>query len=281
MMKIQCDYCGNTYEDTQPNCPSCGAPNQSHNDNDVKPRTIQELKKWYADRKLPPPEITRFFIGVNYRLPRAFGIYKDDNGDFIVYKNKADGSRAIRYKGKDEQYAVNELWLKLKDEIVHQKSLNSRRTTSSHNHRVYTRTASNRTIITMMIIWLVLAVAATSFNKYSHRNDGYYKYDNAYYYNDANTWYIYDNLKWYETTVPDQYDSSYSDPYYMGRTYEDIDWKSLDRDFNSSSSENLKNFSDVKNSQAYQNNHTSNDSDYDWGDNDSWDSGGTDWDSDW
>ena len=123
-MKIQCDYCGNTYEDTLEKCPDCGAPNPSHQ-NTGKPKTIEELKDWYKKRNLPDPEVTRFFIGVDYKNPKAFGIYKDDStGDFIVYKNKADGSRAVRYQGKDEQYAVNELYQRLKDEIVHQKHLN-------------------------------------------------------------------------------------------------------------------------------------------------------------
>ena len=95
-MKVQCDFCGNTYEDYLPKCPSCGAPNPSHHEGDKQPRTIEELKKWYEDRQLPPPETTRFFIGVDYKEPRAFGIYKDGStGEFVVYKNKAGGSRAI------------------------------------------------------------------------------------------------------------------------------------------------------------------------------------------
>lgn len=41
-------------------------------------------------------------------------------------------------------------------------------------------------------------------------------------------------------------------------------------------------FSDVKQSTVYEDNHTSSsDSNYDWGGTDSWDSGGTDWGSDW
>ena len=122
-MKIKCDYCGNTYEDTLHQCPDCGAPNPSHK-NEKGPKTIEELQQWYKNRNLPAPEVTRFFIGVDYKEPRAFGIYKDDNGDFIVYKNKGDGSRAVRYQGKDEEYAVNELYQRLKDEIVHQKANN-------------------------------------------------------------------------------------------------------------------------------------------------------------
>ena len=88
-MKIKCDYCGNTYEDTASQCPNCGAPNPSHQ-NSNNPKTIEELKIWYRDRNLPAPEVTRFFIGVDYKEPKAFGIFKDANGEFVVYKNKAD-----------------------------------------------------------------------------------------------------------------------------------------------------------------------------------------------
>ena len=64
----------------------------------------------------------RFYIGENYKLPKAFGIYQDEaSGDFIVYKNKADGTRVIRYQGGDEAYAVNEIYLKLQSEALRQK----------------------------------------------------------------------------------------------------------------------------------------------------------------
>ena len=49
--------------------------------------------------------------------PKAFGIYKDSDGNFVVYKNKGDGTRAERYRGKDEAYAVNEIYQKLRSEI--------------------------------------------------------------------------------------------------------------------------------------------------------------------
>ncbi len=94
------------------------------NDKNNNPITIEELQEWYKARNLPPYETTRFFIGIDHKGPRAFGIYKDDNGDFIVYKNKENGQRAIRYQGSDEEYAVNELYQKLKEEIIHQKAVN-------------------------------------------------------------------------------------------------------------------------------------------------------------
>lgn len=122
-MKKVCDYCGSGYDDGLDSCPHCGAPNNFIRRGTGVPRTIEELKQWYKDANLPPEETTRFFIGRNYTEKRAFGIYKDEStGDFIVYKNKDNGQRAIRYQGKDEAYAVNELYLRLKEEITNQKA---------------------------------------------------------------------------------------------------------------------------------------------------------------
>lgn len=83
------------------------------------PGSIGELKLWYEYQNLPPQSVTRFFIGENYTQPKAFGIYQEGE-NFIVYKNKADGSRAIRYNGKNESYAVNELFERLVQEIDNQ-----------------------------------------------------------------------------------------------------------------------------------------------------------------
>ena len=121
-MKITCEYCGTLMEDTAPACPSCGAPN-GHIPRAANgiPQTIEELKDYCAKQNLPLEQM-RFFIGVDYREPKAFGIYKDPNsGRCIVYKNKSDGSRAIRYEGTDEAYAVNEMYQKLKSEVANQK----------------------------------------------------------------------------------------------------------------------------------------------------------------
>ena len=67
----------------------------------------------------------------------------------------------------------------------------------------------------------------------------------------------------------------------MGRTYEDVDWESTDEDIAKNGDGSIKNITDVEDSTLYQDDHSS-DSDYDWdSDSDSWDSGGSDWDSDW
>ena len=89
-----------------------------------QPTTIEEFKQWYEGQGLPSEEVTRFFIGKNITAPKAFGIYKNEQGEYVVYKNKANGERAIRYQGSDEAHAVGELFLRLKDEIANQRSKN-------------------------------------------------------------------------------------------------------------------------------------------------------------
>lgn len=121
-------------DDHATQCPACGAANPAFvREAKQTPKTIAELEDWYKARNLPPYETTRFFIGIDYKKPKAFGIYKDGSGDFVVYKNKADGSRAIRYRGKDEAYAVNELYLRLKEEILNQKNNSAHRKTQQHS----------------------------------------------------------------------------------------------------------------------------------------------------
>ena len=85
------------------------------------PKTIEELKD-YCERNGFTSSKTRFFVGFDYKGAKAFGIYKDEaTGEFVVYKNKADGSRAVRYRGTDEEFAVVELYDRLQTEIANQK----------------------------------------------------------------------------------------------------------------------------------------------------------------
>ena len=195
-MKIKCEYCGNYLSDTDEKCPSCMAPNEhlKRVGNEV-PQTIEELKIWYQDHNLPPEEVTRFFIGKNIKEARAFGIYLDDKtGNYVVYKNKGSGERAVRYEGKDENYAVNELYLKLKEEIQNQKALNG-----NHNYPKSNGVpASNRfksdkegfekmkkTIFGVAIFFLFMSFLPFLLLRIYHfvtYNDGYYESNHQLYY---------------------------------------------------------------------------------------------------
>ena len=116
----KCEYCGSTITSNDQKCPNCGASNPLYVVDTPRviltPHTIAELQEYCAERNMPLLRM-RFFIGENYTEPKAFGVYYDEaSGDYITYKNKADGTRAVRYRGPDEQKAVSELYLKLLDE---------------------------------------------------------------------------------------------------------------------------------------------------------------------
>lgn len=262
-MKTQCNFCGNWISDTDETCPNCGAINE----NCVRgakeaPKTIEELKTWYTAHNLPPEEVTRFFIGKNYTQPKAFGIY-EENGEFIVYKNKADGTRAVRYQGRDEAYAVNELYQKLKEEIANQKARNG--------HNGGNRNSGGKKNGTSPITYFLIALACIfligfiSVKLDNSPSRGYYRYqDDVYYY--LNDWYIYDYSynNWSYTSVDSEL-SGNADTYYESSTY--------------SSSYGVSDFEYTSYYQDWQS--SSWDDDSSWDSSDSWDSGSTDWGSDW
>lgn len=197
-MQVQCEYCNSWINDTDEQCPNCGAANSKLTRVAKQtPTTIEELKSWYRARNLPPYETTRFFIGQNYTGPKAFGIYQDGN-NFVVYKNKADGSRAIRYKGKDEAYAVNELYLRLKEEILNQKSMNiskrnaaptrsSEQTYPTERKLTGCRGCLFHLLPTPILICLIAIVALIAFCVVAVIIDSYDAQSNSYYLNEAKT----------------------------------------------------------------------------------------------
>lgn len=206
-MKIKCNYCSASFDDYLAECPYCGAPNEGvvRTVSD-QPLTIEQLQDWYKSKGLPPYETTRFFIGIDYKQPRAFGIYKEpDTGKVVVYKNKDNGERAIRYQGTDEAYGVNELFQRLKQEIIQQKMNNVRKKSdgsASDGHLTAGEAASavgdvasgighviGKILIQVIAIIggaigliIVIGTVLLAFTP----SDGYYSYnDNYYYYDDS------------------------------------------------------------------------------------------------
>ena len=119
---VQCAFCGNLIEETCSKCPHCGSVNASvRRFTDDTPQTIAALKTWYEAHRLPPYEVTRFFIGVDTPAPKAFGICTADR-QTLLYKNLPDGTRTVLYHGPDEAYAAAEFYRCLKQEILKQKA---------------------------------------------------------------------------------------------------------------------------------------------------------------
>ena len=266
-MNVKCDYCGAMIDETLKVCPQCGAPLSGKNrTSSEQPKTIEELKVWYIAHHLPPPEITRFFIGKDIPDPKAFGIFKNGVGDFVVYKNKSTGERVIRYKGADEAYAVNELYQRLKAEIVDQKGRQpsgpSRPASSAYS--APSKKKKRKGCLIAILIFLAFVIFAAIFDKTPP--NGYYNYQGTQYYHQGSSWYYYDDATddWYKSSGLDEINSDNANDYridnHVGKDFEASTW------YDAGNTNNDYDWDD--------------DDDWDYG-SDDWDSGSTDWDSDW
>lgn len=304
-MRSKCEYCGSYIESTEENCPNCGAVNPNHQRNAAGvPQTLEELKDFCARHSLPLEQM-RFFIGEDYKKPKAFGIYQDGDGNFVVYKNKADGSRAIRYKGTDEAYAVHELYLKLQSEVQKQKTRRSasaaEQTGGKPNHQgqntnrlsgvwaSFSPREKRRLIGSLLLVLFFFSILAFDAMV---PDKGYYSYEGSYYYYDYQDWYRFDReqLDWVpadmahtpldrhynhylikNNSASSQYiepiDSEYYDAFSASQSVWEEDDSSIRED--SSGSDSSWDDSDWD------------DSDWDWDSGSDWDSSYTDWDSDW
>ena len=218
--------------------------------------SVQELLDRAAERNMPL-ERMRFFINEDRKEPRCFGIYQDQfTGHWVVYKNKADGSRAVRYSGPDEAYAAQEIWAKSNSEIE------LRRARARPARR--SPEAIRREKIKNGLIALLVA-AAIGYGAYMAAKEprrGYYVYNDDVLYYQNSAWYYfddyYDDWSYYDEPEGDDW---YQDAYY-GSSYpfEDSDYA-------------------FDNSEYYR--EPDSDSDSDSSIFDSWDSSDTDWSSDW
>ncbi len=268
-MQIKCSYCGNFIEESDEKCPYCGAANEG-----IKrtvtgtPRTIEELKA-FAEEKSIPLDKFGFHIGEDYKGPKAFGIYRDEaSGKFIVYKNKSDGQRSVRYEGNDEAYAVNEIYQKLKEQVTDYKNFRLQKGKSANPSSRGKKPFSKSTLVFLIIVAFIIIVALlpdegskSSYDFYSYGGNRY-RYDS-----ETDLWYLYDySDSVYEETTPPSELVDNADDYYdyteeYTRQTTDSDWDD-DSDYDWDTSDSW---------------------DSDWGTSDSWDSdwGGGDWDSDW
>lgn len=287
-MAHKCEYCGQSIEDNLEKCPNCGAVNSNYQRAAItQPKTIEELKLWYKQMNLPPEETTRFFIGKDHRAAKCYGIYQDpDTNKFVVYKFKADGTRAVRYEGDDEAYAVNEIFQKLREVIAVQKGMNAvpnygKSSSGSYTSRKKKKSSFKPILITMVCVWMFgafvtfgIALGGCMGGKHPER-DRYYQYEDEYYYNFRGKYYRYDldDDDWYYYGTDAPFDVDEYEDYEIDRGSYDVG-NFQDSDV----------YHDWYDSQENNDSYDNDDSGWDsgWDSGDSWDSDyGSDWDSDW
>ncbi len=295
-MARTCPNCGTRVDENSKYCQHCGTSLSNAVTPAAKklPQTIAELQAWYTYHHLPPETVTRFFIGKNITEPKAFGIFKNDQGEFVVYKNKSTGERAVRYQGTDEAFAVNELYQKLRDEVQKQKARQGSKNVSTQQRnapaprRSYSRTpqssysgkpsggSGSYSLFSgsgfLKKTGIAGAIIAGLFGIYSLADkvpDGYYRYNGIEYYHQGSSWYRYNAgyNNWSQTGsmgdfITDENASSYRIYDHEGMRFEDTQW------YDDGSSYDNDSWSD-------------DDDDSDWDDDDDWSSDDTDWDSDW
>lgn len=278
-MRQKCEYCGNWIDDTDAVCPHCNGPN-AHMvvSGEGVPKTIEELQEFCKRHNLPLQQM-RFFIGENYTKPKAFGIYRDGL-DVVVYKNKADGSRAVRYRGKDEAYAVNEIYQKMKSEIALQrKSAAAKRSehASQEMKKARRKGLIAKIVAVVGCLMMVIGIGAVLFAGTTSR--GYYDYNGTQYYYQSDSWYVYDtaNSSWEHEYDPPSTLTENADDYWEGRSY--------DSSYGTSDFSESVFYDDGSSSSTWDDDDDWDsdwdDDDWDWDSGDSWDTGTTDWDSDW
>ena len=84
----------------------------------MKVNSLQEYRD-FVERHNIPLDTIRFALGEDKgHDPRWFYIYQDRfTGEWVVAKNKSDGSTAERYRGNDEAKACQILFDKMEEEF--------------------------------------------------------------------------------------------------------------------------------------------------------------------
>jgi hypothetical protein len=234
----------------------------------MRVETIEQIREFAEKHNMDRMRLEHmgFYIGYNSYTPKSYGIYQEEaTGEFVVYKNKADGSHVEHYRGYDEAYAVSCIMDKLNDAI----SYNKRNNNSKGTIKKGVRATTINIFITSIIIVVGIALTMMYLSKDRFTN-GYYLDDDGYvYYMLQDTMYEFDEMEdvWYAIG-----NYSIDDYEYYGSSYYFDD---PEDDFS-----NTYYYNDYIESQ---NDYDDDSYDYDYDDDwdSDWDSGWDDWDSDW
>lgn len=228
--------------------------------------SIEEFRNVFREFGIDEDNV-RFYLGKYHLSPKAFGIYQiADN--YIVYKVKANGETSIRYEGKDEQYAVKELYLKFLQEVSKRTGLNEKynpyydpnyKVDNRVKQKEYYEKKKKRLKYVYTFVFIVIAIIVISFIILPkvESKPKYYQYQNRYYSKYNNNWYYWNDIS-DEWVVFYPANSEYSNYYEI----DDPDYRDYDR-YEIPSNGSHDSYSDSFDS-------------YDFGSD-----GYTDWDSDW
>ena len=151
MSKIKCSACGAWINDTADKCSTCHAVNLFKKKIVNKPKTIDELNIWISQNE----DKIRYSSKENEQIgdKNKFGVYKE-NDNFIAYGVDRFGQKTILYKGNDEDYAVNIIYIRLKEDIVAQNTLVDFEENQLLKSNPYTKLSIYAAILTVEIIAL-------------------------------------------------------------------------------------------------------------------------------
>ncbi|MBQ1371968.1 MAG: hypothetical protein IIY70_03460 [Oscillospiraceae bacterium] len=229
MSKCVCGSCKVKYSNKLDNCPNCGALNPAHipveaatEYNFRMPKTLRELEQLLEDNRLSPSNI-RLHLREDYPGPLCCGIFQDGEGNFVVYKNRIDGSRLVRYRGPDESYAVGELVDKMLEQVEvrralhvvlpHEQGSMTVQKDSAPKGKKPGRSSGKRRskikwnylglfspLLIVLLLWVVM--------NWNSTKPGYYLYQNSYYYYQDSDWFVYQGDTWFPTVPVFATDSS-------------------------------------------------------------------------
>ena len=277
-------------------------------------KSIDEFLYWAAYYNMPLEQM-RFFVGVDNTEPKCYGIYQDESGAWVVYKNKANGQRAVRYRGYDEAEACSILWDKLEEETrmrkkerdwwrhqedlandpeyaeEYERELENRVLKPNYGTRKPMKHISINTVMCIVFggifVFDLLFYGIQKLYYNTHPQTGYYTNNNDIYYYQYPTWYMWDSYDndWYQYDY-DAYDSNYQDWNYNGNYYvydgggDYTSFQNSDYYVEPSHSSSSYDSSYDSDWSSDWDDYWDSSSDYDYDFSD-WDSGSTDWDSDW
>lgn len=213
-MERSCIFCGRSLADGDEVCPNCGTPvsrgAESAPDSVGRrdpladgPRSLDELKAYCRAHRLSP-EALRFSIGRDSAESRVTGIFREPSGDFVVFRNKGDGSRLELYRGTDEASAVRVFFPRLQDALARQRSGSGRAAASRSSASVRRQSGClTRPLLLVILLIILFSLVFTFFDRSPSK--GYYRYNEVYYYCDDGDWYYYSTsmLSWIPLAAPE------------------------------------------------------------------------------